>query len=98
VEKFKRTLNLECNPHPLFEPSSEYSLAQIKETERMKGEHVRENQRVNVELLREYQDKMDMRIMNSLSELGAQETKEEISLLGYIGGQFFQGIPTYHYV
>jgi len=56
------------------------------------------NQRINFLLLKEYSQIIDMRISRELTELNASESKEEISLLGAIGGQFFQGIPTYSYM
>lgn len=59
---------------------------------------MRENYRVNQELLREYAHISDMRISNAFGELTAQETQEEVSLLQAVGGQFFQGIPCYNFV
>ena len=47
------------------------------------------NQQLNYTLLKEYSQILDMRITRELNELNASESKEEISLLGAIGGQFF---------
>jgi hypothetical protein len=97
LDKLKRTLNLECNPHPLYDPEDS-DLDRRTLAEKHKREHIKMNQRINYQLLKEYSQILDMRISRELNELNASESKEEISLLGAIGGQFFQGIPTYTYM
>jgi 3-deoxy-D-arabino-heptulosonate 7-phosphate (DAHP) synthase len=96
VAHLKRTLNLETNQHPLFEPHVDDSKKNF--AERCRLQHIKENQRVNWKLMRDYTHIKDMRITKEFKDLNSQEYSEEIILFGAVGARFFQGIPTYQYV
>ena len=53
LDKLKRTLNLECNPHPLYDPEDS-DLDRRTLAEKHKREHIKMNQRINYQLLKEY--------------------------------------------
>lgn len=98
LDKFKKTLNLECNTHPVFDPLYDAE-AELSLAESHKQEYVSENSRMNDELWTQHTKQLlDMKITNTFKDLKAQETHEEISLLMSVGSQFFQYLPTYSYM
>ena len=78
-------MNLDCNPHPLYDPEDS-DLNRRALAEQHKKEHIKKNQMINYHLLKEYSQILDMRISKELNQVNACESKEEISLLGAIGG------------
>jgi hypothetical protein len=48
--------------------------------------------------MKDYTHLVDMRVSAHFSDLHSQEFKEEISVFSAVGSQYFQGIPTYHYL
>jgi hypothetical protein len=69
VAHLKKTLNLETNQHPLFEPHVDESKRRF--VEKCKEQYVKENQRINWKLMREYTHMQDMRIAAEVKDLNS---------------------------